>query len=202
MSESAQGTVTWAGSNTIKTKAGKNAVMHSFKIDNSDEYFRCGFVDPKVEKGEYIKFDYEVHPSWGNQVEVKSVTKVEEKIVTGGSTPPATKKSGPAKENYEARAQYWEDKEKRDIETQIRISYQAATNTAIEVVRLALEQDAISLGAAKAKKLDLLKSYVEEVAEELFSKYQMKPHSAVQRGLTIEEESEEELTQEESISDD
>lgn len=92
----------------------------------------------------------------------------------GNSSGYRGKKSGGATD-AKARAQYWEDKEARDIDTQKRISFQAAMNTAIAMVNGALANGLLSVGGAKKAQYDAYVEIVKEEAKVIFRSYQEVP---------------------------
>lgn len=62
--------------------------------------------------------------------------------------------------------QYWENKEKRDVRVQRQIQHQASRNSAIELVKVAVQADALALPAKKADKMDALVALVNELTDQ------------------------------------
>jgi hypothetical protein len=159
-------------------------VLHSFQLQGDRRYFRTG-TDMLVSQGDYITFDIE-----GNNEVVphtlekgKAQTQVAPKPASGGSYGRSnwgnrgngSASASPAKpkstENFEARAAYWDAKEKRDIEVvEPRITFAAAQRDAIEIVRIALEKDMLAFGNAnKGAKLGMLLDFVDETTARFYA---------------------------------
>lgn len=154
----------WAGNDG-------NVVLHSFQLQGDKRYFRTG-TKKVVNEGESISFDI----TGNNSVVEESLAKLE----GGVQAAPAPSNSyqqkpawgGKAKttENFEARQQYWTNKEQRDIEVvEPRITWSSARTAAIEVVGLALQHDALAFGnASKGAKLGIILDFVDEVAARFY----------------------------------
>lgn len=178
-------------------------VLHSFQLQGDKRYFRTG-TDRLVAEGDYITFDVEGN----NNVVAYTLEKGKVKTVQAppaeptASGRPAPKWGGgfnkpKSSENFEARAQYWENKEKRDIEViEPRITFSAAQRDAIEVVRAALDKDLLAFGnASKGAKLDMLLNFVDEVTARF---YAQRMDAAAVGSAMIASASEDEGTEEES----
>lgn len=161
----AQGQVVWVGTN----KVGKNT-FHSFKLDDG-EFYRTG-VKEVVKKGDTISFTFDavVNGKYtNNEVKTESVVFLNE---------PTTVDANKAASGYKGKSKatgkddYWEKRAENDKETQRRISYQAATNTAVAIMNTLLAQEAVSLGSAKAKKVDTYMAELNKVVDIVFEKYQ------------------------------
>lgn len=142
--------------------------LHSFKIEGDNKFFRSGEAK-LVEVNQLVEFEYD---SKGN-VNPDSVA------VTGVATtpPPAQQQEqkqawagkggsgGGFKAKQAAKDQYWEDKEKRQIEiVEPRITWSSAQSDAVAVVNAALQHDLLAFGNAnKSAKLGLLLDYVDQV---------------------------------------
>lgn len=141
--------------------------LHSFKIEGDNKFFRSG-ESKLVEVNQLVEFEYD---SKGN-VNPDSVA------VTGVATtpPPAQQQEqkqawagkgggGGFKAKQAAKDQYWEDKEKRQIEiVEPRITWSSAQSDAVAVVNAALQHDLLAFGNAnKSAKLGLLLDYVDQV---------------------------------------
>ena len=152
-----------------------NVILHSFQLQGDKRFFRSG-TDKLVNEGESISFDV----TGNNQVVPSSITKLRQETqsapAVGGYTqgkPRAAWGGGGAKssENFEARQKYWENKEARDIEVvEPRITFSAAQRDAIEVIKLAIENDALAFGnASKGAKLGMILDFVDEVTARFYS---------------------------------
>src|SRR3990167_5613992 len=110
MSQQASGVI----DKVFTRKTATNKTIWSFRLVNDPRYFRTGFTKPNAEEGNQVTFRYN-EDQYGNQVEVNSV-------VASANTAPVVNPTAPSerspsmKENFEARAKYWEDKEKNDVE--------------------------------------------------------------------------------------
>ena len=74
-------------------------------------------------------------------------------------------------ENFEARQKYWENKEARDAEVvEPRITFSASQRDAIEVIRIAMEHEALAFGnASKGAKLGMILDFVDEVTARFYA---------------------------------
>lgn len=151
-----------------------NVILHSFQLQGDKRYFRSG-TDKLVSEGEAVSFDIEGN----NQVVASSLTKMRAETqaapAPGGYTQGRGRNSwgGTPKstENFEARQKYWENKELRDIEVvEPRITFSAAQRDAIEVIKIAMENDALAFGnASKGAKLGMILDFVDEVTARFYS---------------------------------
>lgn len=120
------------------------------------QWYSMGFKAPVFGKGDLIEFEWEASGNFRNAVfsSIVVVPKPQQpEVVSGGSS-----------EAQEAvKSNYWDEKDRR-------ITFMACQKDAINIVELALGNDALSLGAAKNKKLGNLLNYVDEITRELFSK--------------------------------
>ena len=165
-----KGTVQFTGTKTT-TKAGKplRTPLYSFKVN--DVWYSCGFENPKVNQGDVVEFNYE-DSAYGPQVDVDTV-----KVV--GSEPSTSTSSG-STGGYDRQAS---------------IVYQSSRTAAIEITKLALQYDILTLPKAKNKQLETLLDYVEELTNDF---------AAAAINPTIREPSNEEtaVKEEEGDSDD
>lgn len=149
----------------------EDIVLHSFQIDTEKRFFRTGTDLLPAKEGDYIEFT--ANPK-NNQVDLDSVKKGEapaEAPKRAARTSSSGKSSG-GKENWDARGKYWEEKERRDVEVvEPRITYMSSLNIASQIVAAAAASDALSFGnASQGKKLDMMVSWVEEIADNFFKK--------------------------------
>jgi hypothetical protein len=149
--------------------------LYSFQLTGDNKFYRTGTED-KARKGDYIEFEFDPK---GN-VDLDSVKVVEDEAPpaapAAAAKPSFAGRSSYSKpktsENWEARAEYWDDKEKRDAAkderyqtvVEPRITWSSAQSDAVRLVGLALQHDLLSFGNAnKAAKLGLLLGYVDQV---------------------------------------
>lgn len=136
-----QGYVTYAGSNDWKGKK-----LYSLKMADQDGWFNCGTEDPKVKKGDRIKFDYEELNGKFN-VKVASISTIGDGVASVSDS--ATRASGGTKGGNTG---YWDERLSRDVENDVyrkandlRIQYQSARNASISVVDTLLREKALKL---------------------------------------------------------
>lgn len=152
MANKATGTVDKIFVNT-KTRAGKRLLSPTYVLIVDDVKYQCGFDDPGVDEGDNIELEYD-KSKYGNEVVAGSVKKVNN-TSGGGSVQMGDK--------------------------QAVISWQAARNSAIEMVKLANEVGALPLSTKKAEQYDQLLEYTHELTQRYFTE-SMNP--------TVEEEEE------------
>tara|TARA_R110000751_G_scaffold249031_8_gene348803 strand:- start:5814 stop:6461 length:648 start_codon:yes stop_codon:yes gene_type:complete len=164
--------------------------LYSFSLDEHDgPLYGMGTVEPTFGKGDTVKFSWEM-----NKKNYPTVDKGSLQVKPGGPAPqaqqgmPATKAKGGG-ENWDARAKYWEAKEKHDLEViQPRISYQAAFNQAVGLIDVALKNDAVSIGSEKTapnKKFDNLLAVVRKTAAEIYLDY-LNVHDELPQARVVE----------------
>ena len=144
-------------------------VLCSFQLESSNRYFRTGTTDLSQSEGQHIKF---LADQKGN-VDLSTVAVVEAADVQRAPAPAPSSgggNGGKVKENWDARADYWSKKEKRDVEVvEPRITLSASQSVAATLVVAALENDCLSFGGvAKGKKLDMLLDFFDQVTDRLY----------------------------------
>ena len=150
---------------------GEDMVFHSFKLDSEKRFFRTGTTKcSEIKKGAYVEFVADTKKN--NQVDLKSIEVKEApaeapKRQSSGSG--AVQKGSSSKENWDARAKYWSDKEVRDLEViEPRITLMAGYNIAAQIVAAAARSDALSFGnTTQGKKLAMMTEWVHEIAVEV-----------------------------------
>lgn len=153
----------------VSSKVLPSGTYHSFCVD--DEWYRTGRTPTQVQKGYKVRFAFN-DTKYGKEVDVDSLKFKE------GEAPPANSKGkggvGLSKD------QYWANKEAKDVDTQQRISFQAATNTAIALVTAAITNGYIAFpkSAKTEAKFDAYKEIIMKEAEDLFKIYQEVPENA------------------------
>lgn len=135
----------------------------AYRIKVQGAFYGCGFQPPSCAQGDNVSFNVEQR---GKYMNVAGPIQV----LAQGQVPPQAQQEPspqpqPASRAQSGREKYWEDKEKRDVQTQKAIRYQSSRNAAIEIVTSALENDALSLGQKKAEKLDNLLAIVNEITD-------------------------------------
>jgi len=148
-------------------KSGDTITLYSIKLNGDDKYYRTGSKNPAnfgAKQGAMVSFEINEK---GN-VNVNTIKTVKEDA--------AGREAASAAAGASTKDSYWSKKEARDVEkdanyqkTDIpRMTFCGAQDSAIALVKIALEQGAIDLGTKKAGKLDALTAVVQTVAEELF----------------------------------
>lgn len=155
--------ITGTISNTsAKDWSGRNGtvVLYSFQLDNGREWYRCGTTKPPFGKGDTVAFEY-TEQNGARSVVEGTMTRTEQQTVARAPAP----KAGKVQENWDARAAYWDAKEKREIEVvEPRITLSASRTAAIGVIGLALQHDAIVFGnASKGARLGIILDAIDEV---------------------------------------
>jgi hypothetical protein len=157
---SGTGTVTTVSAKPFTDKWGKNITLYSFQIGGDQAWYRTGTNEPPCKEGDIINFVFEQQGN-NKKVDPSSIN------VTGqGNVPtPQAQPARAASSGGNSRDDYWKQKEAYDKEvTQPRISYAAAQKNAVQIVKTALECDALGFGSAKkADKMEMLLNYVDEV---------------------------------------
>ena len=165
MANSAKGVVSktsakdWGGRNGTVT-------LYSFQLEGDRAWYRCGTEKPAFNEGDSINFEYE---SDGKNLSVKpnTVTKL---AATAAVRAPAVAAKSAVKENWDARAAYWDAKEKREIAVvEPRITLSASRTAAIAVIGLALANEAIVFGNAnKGARLGIILDAIDEVTSRYY----------------------------------
>ena len=119
--------------------------LWSFQVEGSRRFYRCGRVEPPFEEGQWIEFE---HDAAGN-ADMASI------VVAGAQ--PTGEESTTVKQSTPV----------GDVGARLR--YQAARRDATRIVVAALHTDHLPHAAnvAKAKRLQLLEGYVEQVTKSL-----------------------------------
>lgn len=150
-------------------------VLHSFRLEDNNQWFRTGQKDPSLTAGDGIKFV----TTRGQNVDVGSIEQLDPSKVT---KPKPAASAGSSQGDGGARRasptasmtrnSYWEEKDRYDKEVrQPMIAFQSARRDAVDVVTAALAADILSLGQKKADKLDLLIGYIDEVTDSMLERY-------------------------------
>ena len=148
-------------------------VLHSFQLEGDRTFYGTGKVPVPAENGETIQFATEQKGKNTNVI-MSTVEKVENQVASAPKPTSATSSTGGSgykgyaskSEFFDAKDAYWDNKEKHDKEVVApRINFSASQRDAIALVVAALENDCLSLGAAKGKRLDLLLEQVDKVTE-------------------------------------
>lgn len=131
--------------NRVDFKPDQGIILWSFQLEGDGAFWRCGRDEPDIKEGQWIEFEHD-----GQNVNVSSIKQID----ASGAAP--TKAASPAS---------------TAAPVGDRIRYQAARRDAAQLVVAALHTDHLPHAAnvAKAKRLDLLLGYVEQVTKELLA---------------------------------
>jgi hypothetical protein len=136
---------------TSKPLASGKGTMYNFKLADG-VWYGLGFKQPAFTKGAFIKFSWTANGNFKN-ADFNSIEVVE------GEAPAVA--AAPATAAPAAKATNWDEKDKR-------ITLLACRKDAIALVQVAIETGAVSLGAAKNKKLSIMTEAVNQIAAELY----------------------------------
>lgn len=117
-------------------------------------WYGFGKYAPKFKEGDTVQFEYSMNGKFAN-VDYKSV-----QVVSEGAPSVATAASNKASFSKD---DYWLDRAEKDIVNQKKIQYQSARKDALVVAGILLEQNAVTLPAAKNAKYDAILSLVDEL---------------------------------------
>lgn len=136
----------------------------AWNVKMSDgQWYGHGFKQPSFGKGDHVKFEYTVNGNFKN-ITVNSVTK--SAAAPAPATAPEVNKytNGTVAVNVEKpKQEYWDNKDAR-------ITFLACRNTAVEIVRLAIDKEAIKMPAKTADKLNVIMASLDEVADMLYTR--------------------------------
>lgn len=124
---------------------------YSFRLKGDDLYYNTN-EDPAPLKGKVVAFEGDKKGERSVQVDEDTLEIKEDAApVNNASARRFASKKGAARSssNFADKEKYWENKEKRDIETQKRIEIQSCRNSALTLLGLFVQTGAIDLSKAK-----------------------------------------------------
>ena len=154
-------------------KTARGGMLYSVMLDDG-EWYSFGFDAPKeeLEQGDMVAFTLEKNKGGYDQI-VGDSLKVKKNAATGGG---GTKKNYNPQTDYAAKSKYWEDKEKRDIDNQLRIRYAGAINSAVSIVdTFGVGSVGLTEAAIKKGGPDLVTDVVCKIADELYLRIGSRP---------------------------
>lgn len=157
---------------------------------DDEQWYGLGYNKPDFEAGVQARFRWEQSDN-GKYRNI--IGKVQHK--GEGRPAPQRQYNGRAKAPN-GKDNYWTERAEKDVETQKRISYQAATNTALAFVTAALDREFIKMTGKN--KMEAFQALVEEEAMRFFRIYQEAPTFTT----PVEEIGEEPPADDESFEDD
>jgi hypothetical protein len=163
----------------------------NIKLDDN-EWYGAGKYEPKCNKGDTVEFDIEWRGDFKNIVN-KTLNVLERAQRGGGSsrggntqqrdsgsrgnssggyregrTSPREQEQ-PARRAGGSKDDYWARKEERDLETQPKIEFQAARNSAIEFVKLLGTLNLMELKGSKSDQMGIVELYVAKFTEQFYN---------------------------------
>lgn len=160
MAEKTKGYVNYVGSTKFKGKE-----LWSFRITNSDSWFRTGLVKPPIEKGNLVEFE-STEVNGGHNVDVSSIAVIatSDSVTVGGVGSLGNR--GNASAN--GRETYWEDRAKEDRARDLRIQYQSARKDAIAVVDILVREKALKLPEKLGAAHDAILGKIDDLTDHYF----------------------------------
>ncbi len=155
----------------ILTKDYNNQKLYSFGLEEKDgPLYGLGRAVPSFKEGDEIEFGFTLNSKGYPTVKPETV------IVTkaGANVPKVVKTWSGGKKSAEEKG-YWEAREAREAETQKRISYQAAKNTALAAVTALSTLGLLKLGTKKGVVVDNFLQCVDKLTLRYFAEYQNAP---------------------------
>jgi hypothetical protein len=122
-----------------------------------DKRYGYGFKAPTVVVGDYVEFEV-IEKPWKDTVLYN--VDVDSLVVKEAPAQPAPSSSRPVQG---ASSNPWDAKDRK-------ITFLACQKDAIQLAAIALQHDALSLGAAKGKRLGVLTAIVNQLSDELFAR--------------------------------
>jgi hypothetical protein len=160
---------------SILTKDYNNQKLYSFGLEEKDgPLYGLGRVTPIFKEGDEIEFGFILNAKGYPTVKGESV------VVTkaGTAAKPASKAWSGEKKSAEEKG-YWELREAREVETQKRISYQAAKNTALASVTSMATLGLLKFGTKKGVVVDNFLQCVDKLTLRYFAEYQAAPSVSI-----------------------
>jgi hypothetical protein len=103
----------------------KGTNLYSIKLEGNDIYFGTGEKVPSCKAGDVVVFDYKTSPNGRATADLDTlVIQAQAPAVATTAATPAKKSGG---ENWEARAEYWANKDQRDLDSEPEYRYRSAT---------------------------------------------------------------------------
>lgn len=141
----------------VKPRQTQWGTMYSVK-GNDGEWYSAGKIRPP-EEGSYVEITWEVDAK--GYKKVKSFNRLQGQAPTQNVAKGALLGS----KNL-TKDDYWNRREERDIQTQARIELQSCRNSALELVKLMLQADALPVPTKKADREAFLAEAVEHYTQE------------------------------------
>lgn len=159
----------------ISEKAGPRGPASNIKVD--DTWYGCGFVAASslpCKKGDTVSFTFTERGQYKN-VDMKSMQ------VTPAAAAQASSGGGGGGDKRN-----WDEKNRLDEERQRAISFQSCRNSAIEVTKLLVQLEAITLPKTKGDVEGALVGYIDDLTNKYYD-----DTVAVARGAVSQDDSEE-----------
>lgn len=162
----------------ISKKRVGSGFAYAFVLEDGDTWYRMGFEEPKFEEGYVVRFDDSPVNKYG-QIDTESVKfKAGEPTVNKQSPKQAynnnSGNSGGSKENWDARAKYWEEKDKQDLVKNEQYNFRSAFHVAVELINKGIELEVLTIGTPKAsnpKKWQAYLTMIDGLAADIHNKF-------------------------------
>lgn len=158
MSEIRSGVVQYV--NEKDTRVGKT---YNIRLDGDEVYYGCYKSHPGVVVGQYVTFECSKNGAGFTNIDMKKGIKVEEATAAPVETA-TTSDVPPAAPSGNAAAAL-----KKAANKELKLTWQAARNTAAAVMGVAATADALDLGAKKAGKFDALLIQFNELTLDMYN---------------------------------
>lgn len=172
-----KGTVSFVGSKDFNDQK-----YWSFQLEESDTYIRTGTRRPYCKVGDLVEFKTREHRGAtyvdGNVEVLEWGSKRKGNSSQGRNSGRASSR----RVGSGSRDNYWEKKAEKDEETGRRVTWAGSMNTAIDLVRLMLENNALKLPTKQADKWDVIREVVVGEAEKLYEKARQVGDVGVEKG--------------------
>lgn len=132
----------------IETKQVSGGTKTAYSIVVGGQGYGAGLFKPKCKEGDYVTFEVEMNGNYKN-VARNSLSVSDYKPTAEDTSAPT--KSGTKSAGGMTKEQYWDNKEKLDLERQDVISRQSSSNSAIAFMQVMSANDALGLPKSTAK---------------------------------------------------
>jgi len=136
--------------------------IYSWQLGGTNMWFRCD-KDPLIAEGNCYSFEGETP----NKIDWDSIKEIkEDELKTEAQAQREVSKDVPPTTSPD----YWRWKQVHDLERQAYFDWRDARADATRIVCAALDNDVLSLGGSKGKKLDILIGQIKETTRQLLEK--------------------------------
>ena len=126
-----------------------------YSVKMAGNYYGAGKYAPKFNEGDEVEFGYTENGKYKN-MDFKTV-----KVIEKGSGEVKKSQSGNTTQRPQTNSTNWDEKDKR-------ITFLACRKDAIEIMKMALDRDALTLPTKKADRMETLVELVDTLANDLY----------------------------------